>query len=1041
MAKNKKATAARRTVAASPDLTKSQSALLDQALTEDSKVRDVFHQHFAEQAQGSLHFASVAQEAFKAWAPTSFSKAERVALNYLRPGESLGQSLHAVVEKAINRMRDDGKTNVLRIQKAEHIEELIDKTNARSPAVGKVAVGDLLDLLMAKFAWPTLRNEPALTLCEAAKEAEKRMNQIEGKPAAGAAAPAVNQPPPPAATDNPGNKEFIKQQIQTLLGTVTSPEERVTVGLPQRAELNKLELANAANSTQTFELRAGASDVTSYHDISSLQVAFEHVWTEIFDGRLKGLGADLYKAYIEHLDFLGLKPDPKRTITSVNDIQALMADIRQMTAVAPPAAGQFSFGPGGFSFGKGGFTSSLLGASVGLTTTTNATGTTTDAPPAIPGAARLSALFAEILSILSRPYSFHVFANKAINFGIMVTYRQTWKPENYQVGDLVSTIPLAPREVRRYTTKSVSKKTRAQKELEDNLRTTKTEVDSTSRVEREIIDKAEQKTNFNATAHESFGGQGYQIDATQQGGGDQSQMSADTKRSFHEAVLKSAQEYRQQNRMEIDTSSSVETEDTTFHEIQNPNDELTVTYLFYELQRTYRISERIHHVTPVILVANEVPAPDSIDDAWLIRYDWILRRVILDDSFRPALDYLTKSFVGAELNIQLLDNNAKAQKKIVDDIKAQIAVQTALVERSQDELANQVKTEAGIQIGGSILNTVKRIFDPLQITGDAAGKTVEGVRTLVDFAQQAVDRAEREKARLLDQLGVGSTALQSAIDKLSAAMKEHYDRMLEVDRLEIHVKENILYYMQAIWNHEPPDQRFFRIYTTQVPIIEPANQNRQVTVSNSGNELTDALAGNSTLVAELSMADVTVNSKQLVEIADLDTVLGYKGNYAIYRLKENNYLTLHMMQNYLVLSGELEIRDPDDFANRTVEELQQLATCLYQRDRPAYKRHSEEIKKLIMDRLTSGRAEDDRVIVPTHSLYIEALVGTHPLLEDFKLLHRALDVKKVQGEVRHAELENVRLGARALEGQLDDPDVEKKIIVEGAANVAVLPDA
>jgi hypothetical protein len=67
------------------------------------------------------------------------------------------------------------------------------------------------------------------------------------------------------------------------------------------------------------------------------------------------------------------------------------------------------------------------------------------------------------------------------------------------------------------------------------------------------------------------------------------------------------------------------------------------------------------------------------------------------------------------------------------------------VERSQNELANQVKTEAGIQIGGSILNTVKRIFDPLQITGDAAGKTVEGVQTLVDFAQQAVDRAEREK--------------------------------------------------------------------------------------------------------------------------------------------------------------------------------------------------------------------------------------------------------------------------------------------------------
>src|SRR5262249_19370730 len=101
----------------------------------------------------------------------------------------------------------------------------------------------------------------------------------------------------------------------------------------------------------------------------------------------------------------------------------------------------------------------------------------------------------------------------------------------------------------------------------------------------------------------------------------------------------------------------------------------------------------------------------------------------------------------------------------------------------------------------------------------------------------------------------------------------------------------------------------------------------------------------------------------------------------------------------------------------------------------------KEIKQLIIERLTSGRAEGDRVIVPTNSLYIEALVGTHPLLEDFKLMHRALDVKKVQAEVRRAELENIRLAARALKGNDEDPDIEKKIVIE-AANpiVALQPD-
>jgi DNA-binding response OmpR family regulator len=80
----------------------------------------------------------------------------------------------------------------------------------------------------------------------------------------------------------------------------------------------------------------------------------------------------------------------------------------------------------------------------------------------------------------------------------------------------------------------------------------------------------------------------------------------------------------------------------------------------------------------------------------------------------------------------------------------------------------------------------------------------------------------------------------------------------------------------------------------------------------------------------------------------------------------------------------------------------------------------------------------ERVIVPTNSLYIECLVGTHPLLEDFKLIHRALDVKKVQAEVRHAELENIRLAAKALEGDREDPDIEKKVVITGAATNGVV---
>src|SRR6266496_237946 len=305
------------------------------------------------------------------------------------------------------------------------------------------------------------------------------------------------------------------------------------------------------------------------------------------------------------------------------------------------------------------------------------TGSIATSQDTLNGASRLQHLLVSLDAMMRERYAFDVFAKDSINFGLMRTYRQTWEPKNYQVGDLVSTIPLSPKEVRRYTTKVVTKKSRARKELEDNLHTRRSEQNETSRAESEIVEKASQTSNFKITAAESIGNDKiYDIKSMQEAGGDQSKASQTTKREFRESVVKAAQEYRQQHRVELDTTSTTETEETTFNEIQNPNDELAVTYLFYELQRTYALRERIQRITPVVLVANDVPAPHEIDDAWLIRHDWILRRSILDDSFRPALDYLVKSFVGAEVNIRILESNAQAQKAVVDALTQQIQAQS-----------------------------------------------------------------------------------------------------------------------------------------------------------------------------------------------------------------------------------------------------------------------------------------------------------------------------------------------------------------------------
>ncbi len=668
---------------------------------------------------------------------------------------------------------------------------------------------------------------------------------------------------------------------------------------------------------------------------------------------------------------------------------------------------------------------------------------TTAANP-LGGSSRLFQLLTRLEKMLRERYAFDVFAKNSVNFGILVTYRQTWVPENYQVGDLVSTMPLAPKEIRRYTTRKVTKKTRATKELEDQLQTRRTESSDTGRVESQIVERAQEKTSFNITAKESIGEKdAWQVESAQGFGGEQDKASERTKREFRENVQKSAQEYRQQHRVEVDTSESQELEETTFHEIQNPNDELTVTYMFYELQRTYRISERIHKLTPVILVANDVPAPNEIDDAWLVEHDWILRRTILDDSFRPALDYLKESFVGAEVNIRLLESNVLTQKNVVTSIKQQIQVQAAILQRDEQDLLEAVRDLGQSQEQQGIVDIVKRIFDPLGITGGADTGMVSAAQGMLDYAKETRDRADRERARLMAQLDVAMNALQAAVDKLSAAIRAHYDKVSEIDRLRVHVKDNILHYMQAIWSHEPPDQRFFRLYNLDVPVLvprdTPANGARTSNVVHNAGVL-DALLRRETVDASVAIPTLDVQWKKLVEVADLDTVLGYEGNYTIFPLKQNNLITLHMMQDYLDVGEQLVLRDPDEAGSYGIDELERLATCLYENDKDLFDDKREELKQLLIERLTSGRALDDRVIVPTSSLYVEALVGTHPLLEDFKLLHRALDVKKVQAEVRHAELENVRLASRALKGKDEDPDIEKKIVIENGAGVVVEPD-
>ncbi len=177
----------------------------------------------------------------------------------------------------------------------------------------------------------------------------------------------------------------------------------------------------------------------------------------------------------------------------------------------------------------------------------------------------------------------------------------------------------------------------------------------------------------------------------------------------------------------------------------------------------------------------------------------------------------------------------------------------------------------------------------------------------------------------------------------------------------------------------------------------------------------------------------------LSKVADLDNLLGFKGNYMIFPLTESNALTDFMMEPYVDRAfGNLI--DPDEFGNWSLEDFSKYVCCLEEKlPAPEFESIKEQLAAQYKRLLSAPRRADDILTIPSGSLFIEALPATHSLIEEFKARHRAVDVKKVQAEVRRMELENIRYAARVLGDELEDPDIDKKIVVEGDAPQVIVP--
>jgi hypothetical protein len=127
--------------------------------------------------------------------------------------------------------------------------------------------------------------------------------------------------------DRHASRRFVKDAVIGQMAYAGPPEAQVRFSqIPNGADADKVQ----KSIVQTFELRPGASDVTSYHDFNTLQIAFAHVWTEIFDGELDSVGRQLYREYVKLKDYTGSSA-PDFQVGTAADLRRLIDEVKKLS--------------------------------------------------------------------------------------------------------------------------------------------------------------------------------------------------------------------------------------------------------------------------------------------------------------------------------------------------------------------------------------------------------------------------------------------------------------------------------------------------------------------------------------------------------------------------------------------------------------------------------------------------------------------------------------------------------------------------------------
>ena len=102
-------------------------------------------------------------------------------------------------------------------------------------------------------------------------------------------------------------------------------------------------------------------------------------------------------------------------------------------------------------------------------------------------------------------------------------------------------------------------------------------------------------------------------------------------------MQKTATRLKRDTKVTVSVEGEASYEEENASELSNSNDEMGVTYLYHRLQQRYWVGTEIAEVNSVVFVPETLPAWDAITYPWIRDHADVLGRALLDDSFASLL--------------------------------------------------------------------------------------------------------------------------------------------------------------------------------------------------------------------------------------------------------------------------------------------------------------------------------------------------------------------------------------------------------------------